>query len=80
MPTITVKDIPEDLHAKLKEAAAAEGRSLNKEIILRLKISTMQERRPNVKELLARAEHIRSQFRGSLSPKDIDRWKRQGRA
>jgi len=33
MPSIWVKDIPPDLHQRLKEAAAHDRRSLSKEII-----------------------------------------------
>ena len=40
MPSLTIRDIPEELHARLKAEAAAHGRSLNKEILLRLKVST----------------------------------------
>ena len=34
MPTITVKNIPEDLYAELKRAAALNRRSVNSEIIV----------------------------------------------
>jgi plasmid stability protein len=34
MPTITVKNIPPDLYERLREAAAANRRSLNSEIIV----------------------------------------------
>jgi plasmid stability protein len=33
MPSILIKDIPAELHQKLKEAAARDHRSLNKEVI-----------------------------------------------
>ena len=36
MATITLKDIPEDLHASLKREAAANFRSLNQEAMVRL--------------------------------------------
>jgi len=36
MLTLTLKNIPEQLHAKLKESAAKNRRSLNSEILMRL--------------------------------------------
>ncbi len=36
MPTLTLKNIPEDLHALLKESAGKNRRSLNSEILARL--------------------------------------------
>lgn len=39
MPSITLKDIPEDLHAQLKQEADANFRSLNQEAMARLQRS-----------------------------------------
>ncbi|MGH8583141.1 MAG: FitA-like ribbon-helix-helix domain-containing protein [Gammaproteobacteria bacterium] len=36
MPTLTLKNIPEQLHAMLKESAEKNRRSLNNEILARL--------------------------------------------
>ena len=36
MPTLTLKNIPPDLHARLKESAEKNRRSLNSEILTRL--------------------------------------------
>ena len=36
MPTLTLKNIPTDLHARLKESAERNRRSLNSEILTRL--------------------------------------------
>ena len=36
MPTITVRDLPSDLHVWLKQQAAAHHRSVNKEIVVLL--------------------------------------------
>ncbi len=36
MPTLTLKNIPDDLHSLLKESAAKNRRSLNSEILVRL--------------------------------------------
>ncbi len=46
MPSLTIRDIPDDLHAKLKAEAEAHGRSLNREILLRLKVSVDRRQPP----------------------------------
>lgn len=53
MPSLTIRDIPEELHAKLKADAAAHGRSLNKEILLRLSVS-LARRQPSVDAIVDR--------------------------
>ena len=41
MPSLTIRNIPEDLHAKLEADAIAHGRSLDKEVLLRLAVSVV---------------------------------------
>jgi plasmid stability protein len=53
MPSLTIRDIPEELHARLKADAVAHGRSLNKEILLRLAVSVIR-RQPSVDEVVDR--------------------------
>lgn len=53
MPSLTIRDIPEDLHSRLKADAAAHGRSLNKEILLRLSVS-LARRQPSVDAIVDR--------------------------
>ena len=79
MASLTLKDVPEDLHEALKAEAAAHGRSLNKEVIQRLRVSLVRDGRPDAKEILASADRIRKLFRGSLTQKELDRAKNQGR-
>ena len=78
MLTLTLKNIPEDLHAMLKESAEKNRRSLNSEILARLEQDLAAPTiDPEVlaKELkafiarLPKVEHIR-----------VSRYKRQGRA
>ena len=45
MASLTLKKIPESLHAALREAAAADRRSLNQEIIHLLAVGLLVERR-----------------------------------
>jgi len=61
MASLTLKDVPVELHAKLKADAETHGRSLNKEILLRLKLSTLQEpaRSPEATLRAARSFHSR---------------------
>lgn len=58
MPTITVKNIPADLYERLRQAAAANRRSLNSEIIVcierAVRSSTIQP-----EEFLAQARRLR---------------------
>ncbi len=54
MATITVKNIPDDLYQALKQAAEANHRSLNREIIARIE-ETLRRDRPDVADILARA-------------------------
>ncbi len=44
MPTITLKNIPDELYARLKESAADHRRSLNSEIIVRLEEAVLNSR------------------------------------
>lgn len=44
MPTITLKNIPEELYQRLKESAADHRRSLNSEIIVRLERALLSTR------------------------------------
>jgi hypothetical protein len=78
MLTLTLKNIPKDLHAMLKESAERNRRSLNSEILARLErdlAAPTFDREAHAKELraftarLPRVEHTR-----------VGRYKRQGRA
>ena len=78
MLTLTLKNIPEDLHAMLKESAEKNRRSLNSEILARLEqdlAAPTIDPEAHAKELkafiarLPKVEHIR-----------VSRYKRQGRA
>ncbi len=44
MPAITLKNIPDELYARLKESAADHRRSLNSEIIVRLEQALLTAR------------------------------------
>ena len=55
MPAITVKNIPEDLYKRIKESATTHRRSINNEIIFRLK-QALSSRKIDPEKLIARVE------------------------
>ncbi|MDQ2695196.1 MAG: Arc family DNA-binding protein [Pseudomonadota bacterium] len=57
--TITLKNIPDDLYQRLKEAADAHHRSINSEVIVCLERLLMPARL-TAEERLARARRLRS--------------------
>ena len=78
MPSLTLKNIPKDLHALLRRSAEKNRRSLNSEILLRLESDfAAPEVEPEVHARtlrafvakLPRVEHAK-----------VSRYKRQGRA
>lgn len=58
MATITVKDIPDDLYAALKAAAAANRRSINREIIHSIELA-VRSRPATAEELIESARRLR---------------------
>ena len=80
MPSITLKDIPDDLHSRLKDEAAAHGRSLSKEILLRLRISVWEARPRDPKTLIAKAARVRRSLAGTWIDDDLlERARRESR-
>ena len=78
MPTLTLKNIPDDLHARLKASAERNRRSLNSEILIRLE----QDIRRPVLDPVVHAETLRA-FAARLprvAHQRVTRYKRQGRA
>ena len=78
MPTLTLKNIPDDLHARLKASAERNRRSLNSEILVRLEQGIS---RP-VLDPVVHAETLRV-FASRLprvAHQPVTRYKRRGRA
>ena len=78
MPTLTLKNIPDDLHARLKASAERNRRSLNSEILIRLE----QDSSRPVLDPVVHAETLRA-FAARLprvAHQRVTRYKRQGRA
>lgn len=61
MPTLTLKGLPDHVYRVLKARAAANHRSLNSEVLIRLERS-VGAKPADVKEMLAHAAEVRSQF------------------
>lgn len=66
MPTITVKNIPSDLYARLKQSAAENRRSINSEIIVCIERAVQSPKHKNIDDLLVRARRVRAQTSGQL--------------
>ena len=81
MPTtLTLKNIPDAVYARLKAAAEAHRRSLNSEAIVCLESVLLPTRLP-ASERLARARELRAALpNGRFLAHDIDAGKREGRA
>ena len=78
MPTLTLKDIPPELHRRLKARAQRNRRSLNREAIECLRAATGAA--PVDPELLlARARALRERVKGRLTQRELASWKRAGR-
>jgi plasmid stability protein len=65
MATITVKNIPDELYARLKAAAVGNRRSINNEIISRIEKS-LSPRRTTTEALLARIRRFHEELPGPL--------------
>ena len=79
MVNLTLKGIPEALHARLKESAKANRRSINQEAIARLSESLLV-RKVDPGETLARLAELRARSpRAAMSEAEIRRALRRDR-
>jgi hypothetical protein len=79
MPTLTLKNIPDDLYEQLKEYARINRRSVNSEIILCIE-KTIRNNRINPEIVLTKARNLReatSQY--AITDEEFDRAKTAGR-
>jgi plasmid stability protein len=83
MPSITIRDLPPELHKKLKERARQNRRSLNSELLVALEQSIRAVGvRPSDEEILARADESRARSRElgiTFTDEEITRYKNMGR-
>jgi len=59
MPAITIKNVPNELYDDIKKSASKNLRSINNEIIFRLK-KTLSHRKTNPNHLIAKIDKINS--------------------
>jgi antitoxin FitA len=80
MPTtLTLKNIPDDVYARLKLSAQVHRRSLNGEAIVCLEM-VLLPRKVNPSDRIARARALRGSLtQGDFMAQDIDEMKREGR-
>lgn len=79
MPTITVKDIPDELYEALKKRAAAHHRSINREIIHYIE-QAVRGREVNVEDALAKAREIRKRVgKVPFNQELVNEYKNSGR-
>ena len=79
MPTVTLKNIPDELYARLKAAAKAHHRSLNSEL-LHCAEQVLAPRKIDVAEHLAAARALRAWTAGhQLTDADLAAAKHEGR-
>ena len=77
---LTLKGVPDEVHERLKEAAAANHRSLNSEIISILE-ARMLPRRLSAQDHLSAIRAVRSRLNKTrFDHRELDRFKREGRA
>ena len=67
---ITLKDVPPELHERIKEAAANSGRSLNRQIIFTLEAS-LGSRKTSKEELVLRIQQRRGRLGGFVDSADV---------
>ena len=79
MPSMTLKNVPEPLYERLKQAAAMHRRSLNSEILYCLEESLMPRKR-DMSELVEKAREVREKTAHyRLDNEELDRAKNTGR-
>ncbi len=78
MPSITVKNIPEEIYDRVREQAKAHHRSINSEIIACLE-QTVKPQQVSPDDILQEARRLRKKAKGSLSSEEIESAINQGR-
>ncbi len=79
MPNLSLKNVPKDLHRRLKERAKANRRSLNSEIIACLH-DALLPKRIDPDEAAERIRALRARLRGPpLTDEEIARARSEGR-
>jgi plasmid stability protein len=84
MATLTIRNLPEELHHTLKLRAKQNHRSVNQEVIAELSLAknceTPEETKVRVEREILEIDELRARAKGFLTAKQIDEAKREGRA
>ncbi len=79
MPALTIKNIPDDLYSRLKQAAEIHRRSMNSEILYCVE-STLVPRKVDVSEQISTARRLRAKTASHpLTDEILDAAKNAGR-
>ncbi len=79
MSTITLKNVPNDLHTALKFQAKTHGRSLNKEILCSLE-QMISSTPIDAKQILREAQMCREEMNVYMTQRELKAMKEEGRA
>jgi plasmid stability protein len=71
MPSITVKNIPEEIYDRVREQAKAHHRSINSEIIACLE-QTVKSQQVSTDDILQEARRLRKKAKGNLSSEEVE--------
>ena len=84
MATLTIRNLPEQLHETLKLRAKRNHRSVNQEVIAELSLAitqeTLAERNARVDREILEIDALRARAKGFLTAEQIDEAKREGLA
>jgi len=78
MPSMTIKNMPKDLYEALRKMAERHHRSINSEVIVRLKRVLLADTE-GPQERLARIRGLRKKVRGSVTAREIEKAIDEGR-
>ena len=79
MPSITIKNIPDEIYAKIKENAALNFRSINSEILYCLN-KALNPKTINPENIIARVEEMQAKYKLTpLSEQILNKSKNSGR-
>ena len=78
MSSITIKNIPPQIHDRLKKQAQMHHRSLQQEILFRLE-SSVPLPKLDAEKWIKEFRALRSRMKGKITAEEIDKWKREGR-
>ncbi|MBW2039945.1 MAG: Arc family DNA-binding protein [Deltaproteobacteria bacterium] len=80
MPTITIKNIPDELYERLKQSAAENRRSINSEVIVCIERAVHSRKVHTPDEILAKARELRKKTSAhSLTDEEFTQRKAVGR-